>query len=298
MARGSNGGGTTVEKAPAPSPDREKVNAFLARYQDRIGAALPRHLTPERMMQVVSMLTFRTPKLADCDRGSLIASVIQASALGLDLTPSLCEAYLIPRWNKNARVLECQFQPGYQGLTKLARQSGEVAFIQANLVRAGDEFQVFYDPELRFVHRPHFGADSGPATHVYGRARLRSGDWLIEVMTAAEVEAIRGRSQAADSGPWVTDWNEMAKKTVIKRLCKALPRSTELAEAIDADNADYALEAPSRARPAGRALGNAGVLAALGAPDEEPAFAEGTSGQITTEADEQAFEDAIERGEA
>jgi recombinational DNA repair protein RecT len=152
--------------------------------------------------------------------------------------------------------------------------------------------------KLRFVHRPHFGADSGPATHVYGRARLRSGDWLIEVMTAAEVEAIRGRSQAADSGPWVTDWNEMAKKTVIKRLCKALPRSTELAEAIDADNADYALEAPSRARPAGRALGNAGVLAALGAPDEEPAFAEGTSGQITTEADEQAFEDAIERGEA
>lgn len=214
------------------------LRTYLESKAGEIAKALPRHLSAERQVTLMHQLIYRTPDLQKCAPDSILAAVIQAGSLGLDLSPSLGEAYLIPRWNSKAGVTECQFQPGYQGLAKLARQAGGINYLQARPVYHEDQFDLVYDPDLRLSHTPKIG-DRGKVDYVYAVCKLATGEHLIEVMTTAEIEGIRNRSKSGQSGPWVTDWLEMAKKTVLKRLVKSLPRSTELAAAIDADNADY-----------------------------------------------------------
>lgn len=275
---------TPVPATPAVTPARQhgqprELTEFLESQYDRIAKALPRHLTPERLIQVVSMINFRTPKLQQCAPSSIFAAVIQASTLGLDLAPSLGEAYLIPRKNRDKDVMECHFQPGYRGLAKLARQSGGCTYIKAMLVHERDVFAYRYTPDLVFEHAPHLGMGRGAVTHCYAVAKLATGEHLIEVMTTEEIGAIHHRSESfltaqrynkQESGPWVSDWGEMAKKTVTKRLCKSLSMSPELADAIEADNAEYQSDEPGRprARVAPR-RGVAGLAEQLGL-EEKP----------------------------
>jgi recombination protein RecT len=242
--------------APArTAPMTKELSGFLEEQSERIAKALPKHLTPERLIQVVTQVVHRTPKLQECNRYSILAAMIQASTLGLDLAPALGEAYLIPRKNKDG-VMEANFQPGYRGLAKLARNSGGCVYVKAMLVHTADIFHYEYRPDLEFRHVPHLGQGRGPTTHAYAVAKLPTGEHLIEVMDAEELEAIHQRSEnyknaqrynQVESGPWVTDRGEMQKKTVLKRLCKSLPMSPELADAIAIDNQDYEDEpAPGR----------------------------------------------------
>jgi recombination protein RecT len=254
---------------PARTPD-QSVKAMLTAAADRLQAVLPKHLTPERMAQVVSTMVYRTPKLAECSPHSIVAAVFQAAELGLDLSTAMGEAYLVPRWNSKARCNECTFLPGYKGLVKLARQSGEIASIQARLVRKADVFRYCFTPDLDFYHEPDvLPAEGDAVTHAYAVAKLANGEHLIEVMSRDEIEAIRARSQSRDAGPWVTDWCEMAKKTVLRRLCKVLPRSIELAQAIEADEAEYRTDDRAEVRPAGSRA--AALADRLGAPPALPA---------------------------
>jgi phage RecT family recombinase len=240
------------------------IAALIENAAPRLAAALPAFFSAEKMAQVVSILACKTPKLQQCDPETLITAIITAGSLGLDLTPTLGEGYLIPRENWKTKVMECTFMPGYQGLAKLAHQTGAVVFIQAREVCEGDEFEVLYNPDLTYRHRPKFGRDRGEVTHVYAVAKLTSGDHLIEVLTADELESIHRRSegyQAAqrfrkdESGPWVSDRLEMEKKTAVRRLCKRLPRATtpataqafaNLATAIECDNRQYEIDGDER----------------------------------------------------
>ena len=227
-------------------PKAVEIQTFLKKRVGDLAKACPKHLNPERMIQVASLLMYRNPALAECDPTSLLSSVVQASSLGLDISPSMGEAYLIPRWNSKARINEVQFQPGYRGLVKLARQAGKIGYIQAEIVREKDVFRAYRDPDWKIVHEPYFGKDGGEVTHYYAIAKLAGGEYQLCVLAKDEVDDIRRRSQSANSGPWVTDYNEMAKKTVLRRLCKGLPTSADpaaadaLAAAIDADDAQYA----------------------------------------------------------
>ena len=100
---------------------------------------------------MVSNLVYRTPKLQECTRDSIFSSILQASELGLDLSPPMGEGYLIPRWNGRAKVLECQFQPGYRGLVALARRSGEIAMIhRLGHLDVGDVVAMVMDSLLPF----------------------------------------------------------------------------------------------------------------------------------------------------
>lgn len=294
---------------PARAPARaegspRKLVDFLESQSDRIARALPRHLTPERLIQVVSTITYRTPRLQQCPAESILAAVIQASTLGLDLAPALGEAYLIPRMDRDRGVMQCHFQPGYRGLAKLARNAGGCAYIKAMLVHEADIFAYRYTPDLEFEHVPHLAHDRGEVTHSYAVAKLPTGGHLIEVLTAEEVEAIHRRSESyltaqrygkPESGPWATDRGEMAKKVAVKRLCKSLPMSPELASAIDADDAEYRDPGPGRGRVhAAPRRGVAGLASRLGLdapaadpgpgrgdeadPDPDPGVAEMTEG--------------------
>lgn len=234
---------------PAPRREPLTLKTLLEKSVDRLAEVLPKHMTPDRVIHVVNTLVYRTPKLQECDPYSILASVMQAAALGLDLSPTMGEAYLVPVWNEAIRGKECQFRPGYRGLAKLVRNSGAAVDLWAEVVYQADVFVYRHTPALEFLHEPYRGRDRGPVTDAYAVAELSPGKYRIAVMSADEIEAIHQRSEGfkyarregkAEFGPWVTDTNEMRKKTVIRRLCKGLPMSTQLADAIASEDRDYA----------------------------------------------------------
>jgi recombination protein RecT len=230
--RTQDGPGTAIQPA-------NRVKELLNSSADRLRSVLPRHMTPEKQIQVVTTLIFKTPQLQQCDPLSIVAAVMEASELGLSLSKSAGEAYLVPYWNKKAQVNEAQFIPGYRGLCKLMYQSDFVALVDARIVREGDEFHVAYEPDLQFRHVPCLDSDGRRATHAYAFVKLRTGERKVEVMTLAQIEAVRSRSKSSDSGPWMTDYEEMCKKTVLRRVSKTLPRSEMLSRAIEADEREY-----------------------------------------------------------
>ena len=161
--------------------------------------------------------------------------MMDASSTGLEPFSPLGHAYIVPYKNNQTGNMEAQFQAGYKGLVDLARRSGEIVSISANVVREGDlwEYEEGYDQKLK--HVPNWGK-RGEITLVYAYALLKDGGRQSTVMSKDEVDRIKAKSKAK-FGPWVDFYEEMAKKTVLKRLCKLLPASTELTKALDADNA-------------------------------------------------------------
>jgi recombination protein RecT len=276
-------------EATSPAHEQDgaaRFKALLEKARPQIEGALPRHLTPERMMQVARTAVYRTPKLQECDPMTVVAAIVQASELGLEPVGSLGHGYLVPRWNKNARCMEATFLPGYRGLLELARRSGQIASVQARVVYEGDDFDFEYGMEPRVRHKPHLGK-RGAVVAAYATAKLKGGETALEVMSVEEIDLIRARSQSKDFGPWVTDYSEMARKTVLRRLLKLLPCSVELTRAFEIDNVDY--EAPEasvqlRSTSGTRSAQLAARIGALPAP--EPEFEEGTNGEIRCEADD------------
>jgi len=204
------------------------VRELLERMKPQLELALPRHMTADRMVRIALTSLQRTPQLLDCDKPSLAGAILQSAQLGLEPDGVLGHAYLVPFKGKVV------FIPGYKGLIQLARRSGEVSTVEAVVVNAGDVFE--YErglvPILR--HKPAEG-DAGKVTHVYAIIRLRDGGVQWDVMTFDQIEAVRRRSPAGNGGPWVTDWPEMAKKTVLKRVLKLAPCSVEAQRAIALD---------------------------------------------------------------
>jgi len=227
----------------------------LAKKKDYLAKVLPKHLTAERVLKVAITAASRTPKLLECSQQSFILAVIQASQLGLEAGSPLGEAYLVPF------KTECTLIVGYRGLITLARRSGEIESLEAHVVRVKDRFELTYGLDAKLVHTPFMPpppadlsergmaawqkeADPGPMVAVYAIARLKGGGVQYEVMTRAEVERIRGMSRSGSSGPWVDHFDEMARKTVVRRLAKYLPMSIELANALDHEDRAEKGEAP------------------------------------------------------
>lgn len=193
--------------------------------------ALPSHITPERMARTFLTAVVNTPKLLECDPESLIKAVVEASQLGLPTDGVLGHGYILPYGSK------AKFIPGYRGLMDLARRSGQVDFIQARVVYENDEFDYEYglQPMLRHKEAPRSDGEEPKVKAVYAAARLSSGESVFEVMYVDDIEKIRQRSPSGKSGPWVTDWEEMARKTLIRRLMKYLPLSTDVQSAVIAE---------------------------------------------------------------
>jgi recombination protein RecT len=207
------------------------VGAYFQKNLDKLKGALTNTgLTPERMVRVAVNAIAKSPDLQKCSQVSLIGSILQSAALGLEPNTPLQEAALIPYGNT------CTFQPMYRGLIKLARKGG-VTEVYAEVIKEKDKVQVFRGLENNLVHEIHLG-DRGKAIAFYAVFKTADGGRDYEIMTIPEIEAIRGRSQAAKSGksPWQTDFDEMAKKTVLKRLLKRAPLTVETARAMEVDN--------------------------------------------------------------
>jgi recombination protein RecT len=222
----------------APPVTSDSIGALLGRpdIKNQIALALPRHLTPDRLLRIALTEIRKTPKLAECSQSSLLAAIFSCAQLGLEPGGSLGHAYLVPYGR------EVQFQIGYRGMIELARRSGQVESIEAHAVYEGDEFTAAFGLRSDLQHVPNWDdptrTDDGKLLFAYAVAHLKGSDRpQFEVMSRAEIDAIRKRSRSGSSGPWQTDFAAMALKTVTRRLFKWLPVSIELSQAVTLDEA-------------------------------------------------------------
>lgn len=231
------------------SKEVQTFSSYLAKNKDviltQIQMALPKHLNAEKMLRVVMTELRRVPDLNKCTIQSLLGGIIQASQLGLEPGNALGHCYLIPYRNNKNQTYECQFIIGYRGMIDLARRSGQMISISAHVVHQNDDFDFEYGLNERLSHKPTKG-ERGNFVCAYAYAKLANtydnsgvGAYQFEVMFKDEINDIRTRSKSGSSGysPWSTDYEEMAKKTVIRRLFKYLPISTEMLKAINIDEA-------------------------------------------------------------
>ena len=275
---------TAMQQTQKPIRPIDTIRNLLDAAKPKLAEVMPRHLTADRLMRVAIAAMSRTPKLLECTPASLLNSVMQAAQLGLEPGSALGECYLVPYKQT------CSLIVGYRGLISLARRSGQIASIEAHVVFSKDQFTCKYGLDSVLVHEPDWSADPGEVVAVYAVAKLKDGGTQLEVMTKAQVDAIRKRSMAGNSGPWVSDYNEMARKTVVRRICKYLPLSIEMAEALALEDGD---EIDIVALPAGEGTGTrtenvkAKLAARLGkAPtEEERAAADDLVAQAAAEQD-------------
>ena len=202
----------------------------------KIHAAAPKHLTGERLAQVAMTEINRNPALSKASPISFVGAIMQCGALGLEPSGSLGHAYLIPFGNgKDSQGRpNIQLIIGYRGMLDLAKRSGQISSISARAVYENDDFKYSYGLEETVHHIPASG-ERGNLTHVYAVARMKDGGVQFEVMSVFDVEKVKKSSKASASGPWVTHYEEMAKKTVIRRLFKYLPISIEMQKAVTID---------------------------------------------------------------
>jgi recombination protein RecT len=218
-------------------PKADTFPAMLNAYKAEIARALPRHLDGDRMARIALTCFRSNPKLGACDPKSVFASIIVASQLGLE--PGVMgQCYLIPYKD------ECQLQIGYQGLIDLVRRTGKVVRIEAHVVHQNDTFTYRTGLNTVLEHEPAVDGEPGTSRLAYAVAEFVDGGYHVEVMSRQQIEAIRDRSQNVINAkkygkktPWDTDPDEMWRKTLIRRICKYLPKSAEMAMALALDNA-------------------------------------------------------------
>lgn len=193
--------------------------------KSQIALALPKHMTSDRMARVALTAVNKNPKLLECSPSSVLSCLMSCSAIGLE--PDGRNAHLIP-YGK-----DCQLIVDYKGLVALATRNGHI--VRAEKVCENDSFSYIVvngTPELK--HAIDWKRPRGNA-YAYYATCVREGVLDVEVMTKDEVDAIRKRSRAANSGPWVSDYDEMAKKTVLRRMSKRWDISPEIRDALESD---------------------------------------------------------------
>lgn len=210
--------------------EQKGIKGLLAMKKEAMAAVATAHLSPDKLIKIVGVAMSRTPLLLECEPMTVLNCVMTLAELGLAPGP-LGSAYLIPFKNGRTGRYECQLIIGYRGLVELARRSGQISTITAEVVREGDEWEFELGLNAKLRHVPKAKSDA-QIRLAYALVKFRDGSHQITVMTKDEIDGIRKRSKSGGNGPWVTDYAEMAKKTVIRRLCKLLPLTPEVEQQI------------------------------------------------------------------
>ncbi len=215
-----------AEKAKTPLKPGNTVFDLIKRMEPEIKRALPKQISTERFTRIAMTAVRNNPKLQACDPMSFIAALMQSAQLGLEPNTPLGQAYLIP-YGK-----EVQFQIGYQGMLTLAYRTGEYQSIYAMPVYKNDKFEYEYGLNEKLVHIPADDPEGEPI-YYYAVYKLQNGGHGFVVMSRQQIEKHRDKySPSAKQGkfsPWNTDFDSMAKKTVLKQLLKYAPKSVEFA---------------------------------------------------------------------
>ncbi|MFY8038890.1 MAG: recombinase RecT [Bosea sp. (in: a-proteobacteria)] len=216
---------------------QDPIAAFrqaIDKMGDQFKSALPQHITVEKFKRTLLTAVQMTPDLLEADRRTLFAAAMRSAQMGL--LPDGREGAITAFFNKRAGVKQCQFMPMFAGILKLIRNSGELSSIDAILVHRADRFTYHPGVDMVPVHEPDWFGDRGDAIGVYAVAKMKDGSAYVEIMNRKQIEQVRAVSRSADSGPWRDWWEEMWRKSVIRRLAKRLPLSTDLDGVIHEDD--------------------------------------------------------------
>ena len=217
--------------AAQKAPEQRSMQSYIKSMEGEIKKALPSVITPERFTRIVLSAISVNPKLGNCTPASFLGAMMTSAQLGLEVNTPLGQAYVLPYMNKG--VMEAQFQLGYKGLIDLAYRSGEVEVIQAHVVYENDHFECEYGLDPKLTHKPA-ERDRGEPVKVYAVFKTKSGGFGFEVMSMEDVRNHAAKySKAYGSGfsPWKTSFEEMAKKTVLKRVLKYAPLKSDFVRA-------------------------------------------------------------------
>lgn len=251
-----------VQNANMPVKTKGALAELLERSRNSFEEMATKYLPADRIFKLAAVAMSRDPKIADCTGVSILKSVMDACQMGLDCSGINGQGWILPYRNKKTNKTEAQFIPGYRGLTEIARRSGAVEDIDAQLVYANDVFRIRMGSNPGIDHEPETRGDRGEFLGAYAVATLATGKQKSEWMDAADIDNTKksSRSAGSDYSPWNTFAGEMRRKTVIKRICKYLPYDATLQLAIDADNRAHGLSeavtginlpGKKRANPAG-----------------------------------------------
>lgn len=230
------------------------LKGLLEKAKPSISALLPKHLSPERLIRIAIIAAQRQPELMECTSTSILNCVIKASELGIE-TIGPGGLWLVPFRNKKTGHKEATPIIDYRALIAITRRSQYVRNIDVGVVYEKDQFDYQQGTVSKIFHKRHIGKDRGDILCFYAFAKLANGEVKAEIMGKDEVDIIRSRSRAASDGPWVTDYAQMGKKTVIKRLCNYLPLNEYVVAAIELDQRleeeigiDYLIGEPAEIR--------------------------------------------------
>lgn len=230
VAKNTLGRGMTETKT-----DKKPKTIFdvIKAGEKNFAAALPKHVNSERFVRIALTQIRQNPQLATCSQESLLGALMTLAQLGLE-PGVLGQAYLLPFKNKKLGTVECQLQISYKGMIELLRRSGQLSDIYAYSVYEKDEFSLEYGLNRTLTHKPNFKEDRGEITGFYSVALLKDGTKAFEFMTKDEVVEHEKKYRLGQykNGIWDKNFEEMALKTVTKKMLKWLPISVEMIENI------------------------------------------------------------------
>jgi recombination protein RecT len=264
-------GQTQNKQITKPQAARRELREWLQgeTFKRELAALLPRTMSPERFVRIAFQAIHRNPELLRCSQESFFNCLLSLGAMGLE--PDGRRAHLIPFGD------ECTLIVDYKGIKELLRRNHDVSAMHCDVVGANDEFEIRFGTRGVLDHKPNL-VDRGGILCAYSWVKLPEGNEEFDVMSLAEIEAVRKRSRSPNKGPWVTDWNEMAKKTVFRRHSKGLPLSPETREALERETDADSLTEQERFNAAAPVVGNVlgGNMAAAPRPKRarQPEFNE------------------------
>lgn len=202
--------------------NQQALKAELVRIKEPLQTMIPRNsvVDADRIIKVMLSATNRNPALLKTTVRSLVRCAMQGAELGLEIGGILGHAYIVPYKDEATMIV------GYKGLMELARRSGKIKSVSAYAVFERDNIRIDL-ANMSIAHEPCYREDHGALIGCYAQAFDLDGNRMaLEWMQKADIDKIRARSRAGQSGPWVTDYNEMGKKTVVRRMSKYLPLAT------------------------------------------------------------------------
>ena len=211
------------------------IEDMIKAMAPEIKNALPEVMKPERFIRMALSTLNNNPKLRECSQITFLAAMMNAAQLGLEPNTPLGQAYLIPY--RNHGKMECQFQLGYKGLIDLVYRNPNIQTVQAQCIYENDEFDYEFGLEPKLVHKPAL-TDRGKLILVYALWKAENGGYGFEVMSKDDIDAhARKYSQSynSTSSPWKSNYEEMAKKTVIKKCLKYAPLRSDMLRAVSTD---------------------------------------------------------------
>lgn len=209
--------------------------------------ALPAGFQLNQIIALAKSVIKTNVALAKCEMGSLVGAVMKATQYGLALG-ELGQAYIVPIWNSKLGCNEAHLWIGYRGFMELARRSGSVKKVSARVVYANDVFNVSYGAVESITHTPCLEEDRGAAKFVYAIATLENGEYIFEVLPISVCDKLKDSQTSKikynkDESPWIKHFDEMCRKTAIRRLFKYLPveinKAPIISEMLALDNSEY-----------------------------------------------------------